>query len=204
LAAIVLGVAGLAAAAPERTTLHASPERLGVVIGPLALVALAPYLLRALHRFVAVVVIASAGLASAWSGISTKLVTDELAQLRWPELGIWLAIAATAAAVGLLSETSALQVRTASQVVPAIFVIQMLVPVVLAPYLAGERWTTSPAGGPPLAVALAFVVAGVAMLARQPTIASGLARSGAARAAPPLPAEPHATATRAKRRARRR
>lgn len=59
-------------------------------------------------------------------------------------------------------------VRAVTQVVPAIFVIQMIVPVMLAPYLAGEHWTTTPAGGLPLALALALVAAGVATLAHRP------------------------------------
>ena len=109
---------------------------------------------------------------------STKLVSDELALRRWLGLLIWLAVTAVAAALGLLSETTALQVRAVTQVVPAIFVIQMIVPVMLAPYLAGEHWTTTPAGGLPLALALALVAAGVATLAHRPAVATAVVRSG--------------------------
>lgn len=190
--AIVAGIGGLAATAPARTTVHAPPARLVAVIALLALLVLAPFLMRALHRFHIAVVIASAGLAAAWSGISTKLVTDELTLQHWPGLIIWLAISAVAAILGLLSEMTALQVGSPTQVVPAIFVIEMIVPVMLAPYLAGEHWTTAPAGGLPLVFALALVTAGVATLAHQPAIASAVARAAPVGGAPPTTGVPGA------------
>ena len=65
---------------------------------------------------------------------------------------------------------SALQERPAIQVAPVVFVTQTVVPVVLAPLLFGERFSATPLGGVPLALSLALLVAGAAVLARSPLL----------------------------------
>jgi hypothetical protein len=171
LGAIVVGVAGLAAAAPARTEIHAGPGRLTATMGALGLLVLAPLALRRLLRPPTALVIAAAGLAAAWSGLATKLAADDLARGDWAGVAFWSAGTGAAALVGLLGESTALQTRRPTQVVPAMLVLQMAVPVALAPSLAGERWDTSPAGEAPLALALCLVTAGVVALARRPEVA---------------------------------
>lgn len=175
-AVIVAGVAGLAAAAPERTEIHAGDARLAVTMGVLALLVLAPMALRPLVRVPTPIVIGAAGLAAAWSGLATKLAADDLARGDWLGLLFWSAGTGIAALVGLLGESTALQTRRPTQVVPAMLVLQMAVPVALAPSLAGENWDTSPAGEAPLALALLVVTAGVFALARRPDVAGEMGR----------------------------
>ena len=171
LAAIVAGIALLAATAPARTDIHAQPERLAAVMGTLALLALAPVALRTVRLASSTAIVAATGLAAAWSGLATKLAADDLARGDWAGLAFWTAGVAAAATLGLLNESTALQVRRPTQVVPGVLVLQMAVPVALAPYLAGESWSTAPAGGAPLALALGLVTAGVVALARRPEVA---------------------------------
>lgn len=172
LAAIVAGVAGLAMAAPARTEIHAGSGRLAATMGGLALLVIAPMALRPLLRPSTLVVIGAAGLAAAWSGLATKLAADDLARGDWPGVVFWSAATGAAALVGLLGESTALQTRRPTQVVPAMLVLQMAVPVALAPSLAGESWAAAPAGAAPLALALCVVTAGIVALARRPEVAA--------------------------------
>ena len=65
---------------------------------------------------------------------------------------------------------SALQSRPAIQVAPFVFVVQTVVPVVLAPLLFGEFFSQTPYGGVPLACALILLLIGATMLARSPLL----------------------------------
>ncbi len=96
-----------------------------------------------------------AGLAGGWSGVATKLASDDLSKHHLIVAALWGLSTAAASAVGVLSEMSALQSRPAIQVAPVVFVTQTIVPVALAPVLFGERFGATPLGGVPLGVSLA-------------------------------------------------
>ncbi|HEY2592856.1 MAG TPA: hypothetical protein VGK33_03025, partial [Chloroflexota bacterium] len=161
--AIVVGVIGAGLCAPPRSTGHTS-ERLtiGLVLLGLGLASLLPYVLRAFRRSPASVTMLGAGLAFGWSGIATKLASDDLSAGHLVVAGAWGLATAAASAVGVLSETSSLQSRPAIQVAPVVFVTQTIVPVVVAPLLFGERFSDTPLGGTPLALSLALLVTGAA------------------------------------------
>ncbi len=145
--AIVVGVAGMALAAPGHVSSHAGAERIGPALGLIGLVALSPYLLRGRGVSRSIAVPLAAGCAFAFTGIASKLIADFLHDGSWlPMIGWGLAIAAMAG-VGLLSEMSALQSRPATQVAPIVFVVQITLPVVLAPFLGGESWSGTPLDG---------------------------------------------------------
>ena len=63
---------------------------------------------------------------------------------------------------------SALQRRPATHVAPVMFAVQVLVPVILAPLIFGEKWSTTPLGG-------AALVAFMAVAARRHDAARRLA-----------------------------
>lgn len=169
--AIVVGVAGAAAVAPARSSgRHAEDLTLLVVLAGLALVSLSPYILRALGRGVASVTIVSAGLAYGWSGVATKLASDDLARGHLLVAAGWALGTAAASAVGALSEMSALQERPAIQVAPVVFVTQTVVPVALAPVLLGEHFASTALDGAPLALSIAVLILGAALLARSPLL----------------------------------
>jgi hypothetical protein len=171
IAAIVIGVIGAGLCAPPRSTGHTS-ERLTIalVLLGLGLASLLPYVLRAVRRSPASVTMLGAGLAFGWSGIATKLASDDLSAGHLVVAAAWGLATAAASAVGVLSETSSLQARPAIQVAPVVFVTQTIVPVVVAPLLFGERFSDTPLGGVPLALSLALLVTGAAALVRSPLL----------------------------------
>ena len=168
--AIVIGVVGIAACAPMRSTTHSDPLSLTLVLVGLGLLTLVPYLALALGRPLAILTMIGAGLGFAWSGVATKLASDDLSQHHVLVAAAWGLSTAGASAIGALSEMSALQARPAIQVSPVVFVTQTLVPVLLAPLLLGESFARTPAHGVPLVAALALVVAGATALARSPAL----------------------------------
>jgi drug/metabolite transporter (DMT)-like permease len=164
-AAIVAGVAGVAWAAPDRTTDHAATWAIALSLGLVALPALAPYLLRGRVSAAGTLAIVSAGFGYAWTAIASKLLTDELAAGTLLIAAAWLATAAASEGLALLSEMSALQRRLATQVAPVMFAVQVLVPVILAPLIFGEKWSTTPLDGAALVAFMLVALVGTVLLA---------------------------------------
>lgn len=179
-AAIVVGVAGVAWAAPERTTDHAGAATLALALGALAVPIVAPYLLRRRAAAFGVLAILSAGCGYAWTAIASKLVTDGLATGAVLTALGWLATAGASEGLALLSEMSALQRRPATHVAPPMFTVQIIVPVLLAPLIFGESWRETPLGGVALAAFMAIAVAGAAALAGSRAVGRALEGAHAA------------------------
>jgi hypothetical protein len=109
--------------------------------------------------------VVGAGCGYAWTAIASKLLTDELAAGAVLVAAAWLATAAVSEGLALLSEMSALQGRPATRVAPVMFAVQILVPVVLAPLIFNESWSTTPLGGLALVAFMAVAVGGTVLLA---------------------------------------
>jgi len=175
-AAIVGGIAGVAWAAPERSTDHAGAGAIGLALVLVALPLLAPYALRRpLARNVrrlGLLATVSAGCGYAWTAIASKLLTDQLAVGTLFVAALWLATAAASEGLALLSEMSALQRRPATQMAPMMFAVQVLVPVVLAPLIFDESWAGTPLGGAALVGFIALAVAGTVLLAGSKAVAA--------------------------------
>src|SRR3954469_8635404 len=168
--AIVSGVAALASLAPEVSTRHAGAASVAVVLGGLGAGALLPYALSRGARIGGGGVAGSAGLALAWSGLSTKFVADALHRGQWGALVAWAAATGLAAGVGLLSEMTALQRAPATRVAPLVFVVQVVVPVGVVPLLTAERWGHGAASAAGTAAALAVVVGAAVALLRSEAV----------------------------------
>jgi hypothetical protein len=169
--AIVIGVFGAALTAPNRASTQASDLTITVVLVVLGVSSFLPYLFGLFDRHSpATVTMLGAGLGFAWSGVATKLASDDLSQGHIGLAVAWGLSTAVASGVAVISEMSALQGRPAIQVAPVVFVTQTVVPVALAPVLFSERFTATPFGGVPLAASLALLIAGAAMLARSPLL----------------------------------
>ena len=176
-AAIVLGVAGVALAAPERTTDHASAGAIALALALVAIPVAAPYAVRRIRHsphpggvnvgsgVLGTLMVLSAGCGYAWTAIASKLFTDELVAGTLLVAVAWLATAAASEGLALLSEMSALQRRAATHVAPTMFAVQVLVPVLLAPLIFGESWGDTPLGGVALVASMALAVAGTVLLA---------------------------------------
>jgi len=178
--AIVVGVAGVAWAAPERTTDHAGTAMIALALGAVAIPIAAPYLLRGRAAAFGALAILSAGCGYAWTAIASKLVTDGLATGAVLVALAWLATAAASEGLALLSEMSALQRQPATHVAPAMFAVQIIVPVLFAPLLFGESWGATPLAGGALVVFMALAVAGAAALAGSQAVAKALEGAHAA------------------------
>lgn len=180
--AIVAGVTGVALAAPERTTDHAGAGAIALALALVAIPIAAPYALRFRHsppqrgvnvgwaNTIAALAVLSAGCGYAWTAIASKLLTDELDGGTLLAAAVWLASAAASEALALLSEMSALQQRAATRVAPTMFAVQIIVPVLLAPLIFGEKWGDTPLGGAVLLASIAIALAGTVLLAGSKTV----------------------------------
>ncbi len=164
-AAIIVGVAGVAWAAPDRTTDHAGTAAIVIALGLVAIPIAAPYVLRRRAASLSLLAVLGAGFGYAWTAIASKLLTDELAAGTLLVAVGWLATALASEGLALLSEMSALQRRPATHVAPVMFAVQVLVPVILAPLIFGEKWSTTPLGGVALVAFMAVALAGTTLLA---------------------------------------
>jgi hypothetical protein len=166
--AIITGVVVLTLAAPDHGDSHSGLVALLAVIAPLAVLALAPWLRHARGRVAALG--AAAGFVA--TGLTTKLVSDGfgtsdvLAIVGWGLLTAVLAVGAAADDMGAMQELPA------SRVAPAILVAEIVGPVVLAPFLFGEKWSQTPGGGVWIVVGLAAVLCGALPLASSATSAA--------------------------------
>jgi len=163
--AIIAGVAGVAWAAPDRTTDHAGTVAIAIALGLVAIPIAAPYVLRGRGAKLGILAVLSAGFGYAWTAIASKLLTDELAAGTLLVAAGWLATALASEGLALLSEMSALQRRPATHVAPVMFAVQVLVPVILAPLIFEERWSTTPLNGAVLVAFMAVALAGTTLLA---------------------------------------
>jgi hypothetical protein len=163
--AIVAGVAGVAWAAPDRTTEHAGTTAIVLALALVAIPIAAPYVMRRRASTLSLLAVLSAGFGYAWTAIASKLLTDELAAGTVLVAVAWLATALASEGLALLSEMSALQRRPATHVAPVMFAVQVMVPVILAPLIFEEKWSTTPLNGLVLVAFMAVALAGTTLLA---------------------------------------
>jgi drug/metabolite transporter (DMT)-like permease len=173
--AIVAGVGVLAWAAPESSHAHAAAGPLVASIGVLGAFALVPWLRRAASP--GWLLVLGAGLGYAASALTSKLLADALAGPDWPAAVGWGALTAAIAGLGLGDEMAALQRVSAAGVATGAFVLQTIVPVLLAPALFDEAWSGTPLGGAAIVAGLAAVAIGSAILARAPGVTRLVASS---------------------------
>ncbi len=174
---IVAAVGTIAWAGPRESGEVPRDLALAITLGALGLVALAPYgasLLRSGRRPVALL-IAGAGAADALAAFVAKLVAEDASAGAWATVILWVAIVATVVILGVISETTALQRSAATRVAPAVLVIQIAVPIVLAPLVGGEGWSQTPLGGAVLVAAVAALAVGVGLLGSSPAVADVIA-----------------------------
>jgi len=172
--AIIAGVAGMTFTAPERAPLETRTGPLVGALFALAAVTLVPYVLARMRDetdpSLATLATFAAGAAYAFSGITTKLVADGLGGDNLPAALGWIVATATVGGLGFLGQLTALQRRSATQVGPVIYVVPAVVPVLLAPFVTGEDWGSTPLGGGALAAFLLVVCAGTALVSASSTV----------------------------------
>jgi drug/metabolite transporter (DMT)-like permease len=170
---IVGAVAVLAWAAPPETSHHAGPARIALGLAPLGCLAVIPLLLPRIGvKPPAGLLAFAAGAAYAFTGVTSKLVVDDLRAGYVDGILLWVAVTAALGFAGLLLEMSALQVRPATHVGPNVFVVQVTVPVLLAPLVSGESWAGTPLSGAVILMAVAATAISAVVLTRSPAVAA--------------------------------
>jgi drug/metabolite transporter (DMT)-like permease len=169
-AAIVVGVAAIAWAAPARTTSNAGAVPIAIALVLVTIPVLAPYVVRGRPNAAGTLAVIAAGFGYAWTAIASKLLTDELSAGSMLVAVVWLATAAASEGLALLSEMSALGRRPATRVAPVMFAVQVIVPVILAPLIFEESWSDTPGGGTALVAAILLILVGVVSLAGSPAV----------------------------------
>lgn len=172
-AGIVGAVAVLAWAAPPETSHHAGAARVAAGMIPLGILGVLPIVApRAGMRPPSWLLPFACGAAYAFTGLSSKLLVDDLRAGAIGGVALWVALTGVLGLCGLLLEMSALQLRPATTVGPSVFVVQVSVPVLLAPLVSGERWTHTPLAGAVILIAVAATAASAAVLTRSPAVAA--------------------------------
>jgi drug/metabolite transporter (DMT)-like permease len=184
-AAVVVGVAAIALAAPAESHHTDSDAGLAALLVVLGAITLTPYVLRRRLTDPRPRVWAAAA-GDVWAAIGMKLIGDAIAHGSWLPALAWLVGVGVAGLLALTAEMSALQHLPATHIAPVILAGQVLVPVVAAPLLLGESWSNTPLSGGVLATATLLVAVGAATLGRSGGVAEVIAgEHGPAEAARP-------------------
>jgi drug/metabolite transporter (DMT)-like permease len=176
IAAVVLIIASVgvfAWAAPREPGVVERSAGLVVALALLAAVTLAPYAIALIrHRqFPMLLLVASAGAADGMAAFVAKIVAQDASEGALLAVAAWAALVAAVVIVGVISESTALQQFAATRVAPTVLVMQIVIPVVLAPLVGGEGWSNTPLGGAVLVGALLTVALGAGLLASSPAVA---------------------------------
>jgi drug/metabolite transporter (DMT)-like permease len=170
---IIGSVAVFAWAAPRETGDVERSAGLVVALAILIAGALAPYAIglvsRAAHPML--LLVASAGAADGLAAFVAKIVAQDASNGALVGVVIWSALVAAVVIIGLISESTALQRFAATRVAPTVLVMQIVIPVVLAPLVGGEGWGDTPLDGAVLGLALVTIALGAGLLASSPAVA---------------------------------
>jgi drug/metabolite transporter (DMT)-like permease len=176
MAAVVLIIASVgvfAWAAPRETSDVERGAGLVVALSILATFTLLPYAIGFLGRrtYPMLLLVASAGAADGLAAFVAKIVAQDAEEGALLAVAAWAALVAAVVIVGVVSESTALQKFAATRVAPTVLVMQIVIPVVLAPLVGGEGWSNTPLGGAVLVMALVAVALGAGLLASSPAVA---------------------------------
>jgi len=163
--AVVAGVVALALSGVGHTERLPGAAGIAIAAAVLALAAASPFALGR-RRLAAWPLIAAAGSAFALTALASKMLTLELAHSRPLAALGWALVVGGAAAAGFLVDMTAMQRFEATRVAPAMFVLEIALPVALAPLLFDERWSALVVAG------LVLVVAGGAVLGSTGSVAA--------------------------------
>lgn len=180
--ALILGAGLVVLGAPHESSRGRGLAFSAALMAALTLLALVPYLSR---RRIGQGFTLSAGVAFGASNVAAKLFTDELQNGSTLLVVIWLVLSGLTGVLAVQSEMVAFGRRPATRVVPIVFVLQTLAPVLLAPIYQRERWSTVPFYGAPLIVGILLVVLGAMAVGRTHAVSllagGGDAGTGSAR-----------------------
>ena len=170
---IIGSVAVFAWAAPREVGGVDRGAGLVLALAILIAVALAPYAIALMRgrRYPMLLLVASAGAADGLAAFVAKIVAQDVTNGAFVAVVLWAALVAAVVIVGLISESTALQRFAATRVAPTVLVMQIVIPVVLAPLVGGESWGDTPLNGAVLGAALVAIAVGAGLLASSRAVA---------------------------------
>ena len=170
---IIASVGAFAWAAPREVGEVERGAGLVIALGLLATVTVLPYAIKVIgrSRYPMLLLVASAGAADGMAAFVAKIVAQDATEGALLAVAAWASLVAAVVIVGVVSESTALQQFAATRVAPTVLVMQIVIPVVLAPLVGGEGWSDTPLGGAVLVMALLTVALGAGMLASSPAVA---------------------------------
>jgi len=176
IAAVILIIASVgvfAWAAPREPGEVERSAGLVVALGILAIATVLPYAIKLIGRstYPMLLLVASAGAADGMAAFVAKIIAQDATEGALLAVAAWAALVAAVVIVGVVSESTALQKFAATRVAPTVLVMQIVIPVVLAPLVGGEGWSNTPLGGAVLVGALLAVALGAGLLASSPAVA---------------------------------
>jgi drug/metabolite transporter (DMT)-like permease len=174
-AIIVIAVGLIAWAAPPEPGTVPRDAGLAVALGLLGVLTVAPIVASLRATPPVTLLIIGAGAADGLAAFVTKIVSEEIQSGTLALAAVWGVAAAFGVLVGLLSESSALQRAAATRVAPIVLVLQIAIPVAMAPIVGGESWAGTPLGGAVIVGALALLCVGVVLLAGSKAVGDVLA-----------------------------
>ncbi len=171
--AIVGGVTVVGLAGPDHIGREPAGVELGIELAVLVGLLLAPFALRSSGTRSRLAVLAAAS-GDAAAAIGLKLAADELHKGRVGYALAWGALGAGCGAFALTAEMTALQQLRATRIAPVVVAFQVFVPVATGLAFLGDSWADTPGGGVLLALAIAVVVSGAALLSASRTVEEAL------------------------------
>lgn len=175
---LIIGGVGLVAfGAPAR---NETPRALTIVLlvcAALAVVAIAPLLLRRTPLATGMLIIVASGCGFALTNIATKLMSDAFSAGRLPACAAWAGVALAMGVLATLTNMTAFQRCAATTVVPVTTAVQTFAPIVLEPVFLRERWASAYGSGIPLALGVVCAFCGTALVSRSRAVADVVARA---------------------------
>jgi drug/metabolite transporter (DMT)-like permease len=169
IAAIIVGLVGLAVVAPRHNRLPLDLPAAIVLGSALALLAVLLLLMLRQNFVGGLVASLAAGLAYAWVSFGGTLVGEAFNRHRWLETGAWACATVVGAVLALGTEMTALQRWPVTRSKPVVFVLQTLLPALVAPFFAAAGF--GPFHGIPFAISLLVVSAGAAAVGASKSVA---------------------------------
>lgn len=169
--AIIVGVALVAAGAPNHRESHRGSVAVLAVAVFLAVGSLIPFVLKRTRWDSTLILMLAAGFGFAGTNVATKLLSDDLSlghvwpAVLWAIFGLGLGVAAT------VTGMTAFQRRRATIVVPFTTAVQTYLPLLLEPFFLKERWGSADYSGAPIVVGILVALVGTILITRTDAVA---------------------------------
>ena len=169
-ALMIAGVGLVSWGAPAHSEAHRVALAPVLVVAGTALVAFSPFVLRRFGVEHGLLLALASGVGFAGTNIATKLASDDVASRNWMNAAAWGVVVAVLGVGATVTSMSAIQRAAATMVVPVSTAVQTFLPVVLEPLFLQEHYRSFSTQLLPVAAGVAFAVAGVVFVGRDPAV----------------------------------